>query len=184
MDKAGMTGCNSVKYPMEPMDKLGKDKQGRTVLFSLVRLFPLIHKINGGWSQVHERPTELHLAAVKHILRYVNGTLDFGLIYTKFKGNYLLTVYSNSDLAGNMDDRKSTRDCILLKLYFGSKISDFSVETNENGIVAGGRSRSPVLIENLPEKMNGRSAVAAVGMVMLLVESRTDWGSENGRTKA
>lgn len=59
-------------------------------------------------SRFMERPTELHLAAVKRILRYVNGTLDFGLVYTKGEGNYLLTGYSDSDLAGNVDDRKST----------------------------------------------------------------------------
>ncbi|XP_074360172.1 secreted RxLR effector protein 161-like [Apium graveolens] len=59
-------------------------------------------------SRFMERPTTLHLAAAKRILRYVNGTLDYGLIYTKGKGNYLLAGYSDSDLARNVDDRKST----------------------------------------------------------------------------
>lgn len=55
-----------------------------------------------------ERPTVMHLGAVKRILRYVKGTADFGLVYSKGKGNYLLTGYSDSDLGGNIDDRKST----------------------------------------------------------------------------
>ncbi|XP_074360200.1 secreted RxLR effector protein 161-like [Apium graveolens] len=55
-----------------------------------------------------ERPTVTHLTAAKRILRYVKGTLNFGLIYTKGQGNYLLSGFSDSDLAGNVDDRKST----------------------------------------------------------------------------
>ncbi|XP_074336197.1 secreted RxLR effector protein 161-like [Apium graveolens] len=59
-------------------------------------------------SRFMERPTVTHLTAGKRILRYVKGTLNFGLIYTKGQGNYLLSGFSDSDLAGNVDDRKST----------------------------------------------------------------------------
>lgn len=55
-----------------------------------------------------ERPIELHLGAVKRICRYVKGTLDYGLIYAKGHGNYILSGFSDSDLAGSTDDRKST----------------------------------------------------------------------------
>lgn len=50
----------------------------------------------------------LHQAAVKRILRYIKGTTNYGLIYSKGKGNYLLEGYSYSDLAGNTEDRRST----------------------------------------------------------------------------
>ncbi|XP_074360286.1 secreted RxLR effector protein 161-like [Apium graveolens] len=55
-----------------------------------------------------EKPTVLHKNAVKRILRYVKGTLDFGLVYSKNSGNNMLVGYSDSDLAGQTDDRKST----------------------------------------------------------------------------
>lgn len=59
-------------------------------------------------SRYMERPTVLHLNAAKRILRYVKGTLEYGLMYTKDAGNNVLTGYSDSDLAGNVEDRKST----------------------------------------------------------------------------
>lgn len=55
-----------------------------------------------------ERPTVLHLGPAKRILCYVKGTLSYGLVYTKSRGDYLLTGFSDSDFAGNLDDRKST----------------------------------------------------------------------------
>lgn len=55
-----------------------------------------------------EKSTILHMGAVKRILRYVKGTVNYGLRYTKGKGNYILTGFSNSDFAGNTEDRRRT----------------------------------------------------------------------------
>lgn len=55
-----------------------------------------------------ERPTVLHQGAVKGILRYVKGTLNYGLRYTQGRGDYMLSGFSDSDLAGHIVDRKST----------------------------------------------------------------------------
>ena len=55
--------------------------------------------------------TKQHLGATKRILRYVDGTLDFGLWYSQVL-NCRLFGYTDSDWAGNLDDRKSTsRNC-------------------------------------------------------------------------
>ena len=59
-------------------------------------------------SRFMERPTMLHLNAVKRILRYIQGTMELGLVYMKGTGNYILSGYSDSDLAGNVEDRRST----------------------------------------------------------------------------
>ena len=50
---------------------------------------------------------ESHLTAVKRIIRYVNGTPDYGLWYLK-DSNACLASYSDADWAGSVDDRKST----------------------------------------------------------------------------
>lgn len=54
-----------------------------------------------------ECPTELHLLAAKRVLRYLKGTLDFGVFYQKGKRSNLIGL-SDSDYAEDLDDRKST----------------------------------------------------------------------------
>ncbi|KAH9308523.1 hypothetical protein KI387_036434, partial [Taxus chinensis] len=48
-----------------------------------------------------------HWIAAKHLLRYVRGTVDFGLEYHK-NTQFFLQGYTDSDYAGSVDDRKST----------------------------------------------------------------------------
>ena len=52
-------------------------------------------------------PKHIHLVAAKHVLRYVRGTITYGLRYTSSSG-VLLSGYSDSDWAGSAVDRKST----------------------------------------------------------------------------
>jgi len=48
-----------------------------------------------------------HWQAGKRILRYIAGTIDFGIRYTS-NLNFELIGYTDSDFAGSIDDRKST----------------------------------------------------------------------------
>ncbi|XP_038688747.1 secreted RxLR effector protein 161-like [Tripterygium wilfordii] len=54
-----------------------------------------------------ERPTELHLQSVKRILRYLKGTTELGIFYSN-GGDEELVGYTDSDYAGDVEDRKST----------------------------------------------------------------------------
>lgn len=58
-------------------------------------------------SKFIKNPSEAHFTTVKRILRYVKGTIDFGLKYLKQKSNQLLG-YTNIDQAGSLDDSKIT----------------------------------------------------------------------------
>jgi len=51
-------------------------------------------------------PTSTHFTAAKRILRYLKGSIDHGLQYSK--GPITITAYCDSDWAGNPDDRRST----------------------------------------------------------------------------
>ena len=66
-----------------------------------------------------ENPTSDHLSAAKRVLRYVKGTLDFGLRYSKHKSLDALFGYSDNDFASDMDDWKSTSGYVF---FMGSSI--------------------------------------------------------------
>ncbi|MDV3194020.1 MAG: Ty1/Copia family ribonuclease HI, partial [Sweet potato little leaf phytoplasma] len=54
----------------------------------------------------------IHLVAAKRVLRYISGTITYGLFFRK--GNFLrLTAFSNSDWAGYSIDRRSTTGYVL-----------------------------------------------------------------------
>jgi hypothetical protein len=49
----------------------------------------------------------VHWTVVKHILRYLRDTIDYGLRFIK-DGSLLLSTFSDTDWAGNLDGRRST----------------------------------------------------------------------------
>ncbi|KAL8093109.1 hypothetical protein AgCh_035123 [Apium graveolens] len=119
LEKAGMSDCNPTKFLMDPKLHITKDEGGEAVnlieyksivgsLRYLVHTRPDIAFAVGIVSRFMEHPTVTHLNSVKRILRYVKGTLEFGLVYTQRSGNNFLTCYSDNDLAGYIEDMKST----------------------------------------------------------------------------
>ena len=52
-------------------------------------------------------PREPHLALLKHVLRYIKGTLDYGLQLLR-SSNHDLVAYSDADWAGCLNTRRST----------------------------------------------------------------------------
>ncbi|KAI3518152.1 hypothetical protein L1887_06594 [Cichorium endivia] len=117
--KTRMHECNPTRTPMEYKLKLRKDEEGELVnpteyrsivgaLRYLTHTRPDITFAVGIVSRFMEKPTVNHLQAVKGILRYVKGTLEFGLKYSKGKKDVTLTGYSDSDLANDVNDRRST----------------------------------------------------------------------------
>jgi len=61
-----------------------------------------------------QQPLEIHWKAVKRILRYLNGTLTFG-VYLKCPTNLNITGFSDADWASDIDDIRSTTGyCVFL----------------------------------------------------------------------
>ena len=60
-------------------------------------------------SRFMEAPTMEHWRAVQNILRYIKGTINFGLVYLREKEKEMVELlgYSDSKFAEDMDDRKS-----------------------------------------------------------------------------
>ena len=61
-------------------------------------------------SQFLVEPKHVHLVAAKHVMRYLKGTLDYGLSYDR-DHNFTLSGYTDSDWVGSVSDRKSTSGC-------------------------------------------------------------------------
>eukprot|EP00253_Pinus_taeda_P023759 PITA_23759 len=61
-------------------------------------------------SQFMCEPRKVHWVAAKHILRYLQGTVDYGLDYRQGDG-VRLVGYTDSDWAGCASNRKSTSGC-------------------------------------------------------------------------
>jgi hypothetical protein len=103
LEIAGMADCKAATTPMEEILRLSRDSTAEDV-----DTRPDLVYLVGYVSRFLERPTEEHLQAVKKILRYIAGTLEYGLHYGQQTGNAGLVGYCNSDLVGDIDMRKRT----------------------------------------------------------------------------
>ncbi|RVW80052.1 Retrovirus-related Pol polyprotein from transposon TNT 1-94 [Vitis vinifera] len=124
LQRFGMDKSNSVHNPIVPGFKLMKDEGGvkvdktyyKQVVGSLMYLTatrPDMMFVVSLISRYMENPTELHLQAAKRVLRYLQGTTEFGIFYRK-GGDDELVTYTNSDHAGDLDERKSTSGYVFL----------------------------------------------------------------------
>jgi hypothetical protein len=120
LESTGMLNCNPCATPMEARLKLTKRLEDdvvnpttyRSIIGSLryiVNTRPDLAYAVGVVSRFMEAPSKDHWAAVKHILRYLKGTIKYGCKYER--GTDLkpfLIGFSDSDFAGDAEDRKST----------------------------------------------------------------------------
>ncbi|XP_057990289.1 secreted RxLR effector protein 161-like [Hevea brasiliensis] len=119
-----MSNCNPVTTPSEVGLKLNKNPEGKKIngtlykqivgsLMYLIATRPDIMHAVSLISRYMENPKELHLLAAKRIFRYLKGTVDFGLLYKKGEKSDLIG-FSDSDYAGDVDDRKSISGYVFM----------------------------------------------------------------------
>jgi hypothetical protein len=124
LDRFKMDQCNPVNNPLVPGHKLSKDEDGVKVdstlykqivgsLMYLTATRPDMTFIVSLISRYIEHPIEMHLQATKRVLRYVKGTIGFGVFYKK-GGNHELLGYTDSDYTGDQNERKSTSRYMFL----------------------------------------------------------------------
>ncbi|XP_049381220.1 uncharacterized mitochondrial protein AtMg00810-like [Solanum stenotomum] len=78
-------------------------------------------------SRFLQSPTKQYFGVVKQVLRYVAGTTDFGIWYSKAP-NSRLVGFTDSDYAGCLDDRKNTSESCF---SFGSGVVTWSSKKQE-----------------------------------------------------
>jgi hypothetical protein len=117
LKKFGMKNAKSIKTPMGTNGHLDLDTGGKSVDQKVYRLMigyllylcasrPDIMLSICMCARFQTNPKEIHLRAMKRIMRYLAYTPKFGLWYPK--GTFDLIGYSDADYAGCKIDRKST----------------------------------------------------------------------------
>ena len=119
LQSAKLTECNAVSTPLEARVKFTTSEENdrvnvtsyRSLIGSLRYLThtrpDLLYSV-GVLSRYMEKPSQEHLNAVKRVIRYVKGTVDYGLLYKKGGSNSELIGYSDRDFARDVGDWKSS----------------------------------------------------------------------------
>ncbi|GJV88257.1 retrovirus-related pol polyprotein from transposon TNT 1-94, partial [Tanacetum coccineum] len=138
LKKYGMETCNPVGTPMEIKDRLDLDQNEspidatkyRSMIGSLMYLTSsrpnIVHSTClCAWYQA--KPTKKHLKEVKRIFRYLRGTVNMGLWYTK-NTSFELTGFSDADYAGCKDTFNST---FGRAQFLGEKLVSWSLKKQD-----------------------------------------------------
>ncbi|GAU42845.1 hypothetical protein TSUD_387380 [Trifolium subterraneum] len=128
--KFNMLGCNPAVTPIEVNPRLELDDTSENVNSTLYRQMvgslrylcnsrPDLSFAVGAVSRFVESPKQSHMVAVKRILRYVQGTMEFGVLFPNNISNSVnrLEGFSDSDWCGDHVDRRSTTGYIFKFLH-------------------------------------------------------------------
>ncbi|CAL2258380.1 unnamed protein product [Prunus armeniaca] len=118
VEKFGLKDCKIVATPLAMNEKLSKNDgseaadegEYRQIVGSLLYLTatrPDIMFAASLLARFMHNPTKKHMGTAKRVLRYIQGTIDFGIVFEKGKETTLIG-YCDSDWAGSEDDMRST----------------------------------------------------------------------------
>ena len=112
----GMQDCKPVKTPVSAGNKLVKateqdecidQRQYQSAVGSLMYLAvstrPDISYSVGSLARFNSKPTKEHWVALKRVLRYLKGTKDLEILYSKSEKDSCIG-YTDADWAGDQDD--------------------------------------------------------------------------------
>nr|GEU36805.1 uncharacterized mitochondrial protein AtMg00810-like [Tanacetum cinerariifolium] len=141
--KYGMHTTDSVDTPLVEKNKLDKDLQGKSIDATLYRCMirsfmyltssrPDLIYVVCLCARYQAKPTEKHLQVVKQIFRYLKGTINMGLRYSK-DIDMSLTAYANADHAGCQDTRRSTSGSAQ---FLGEKLVSWSSKKQKSTAIS------------------------------------------------
>ncbi|GAA0161970.1 transmembrane signal receptor [Lithospermum erythrorhizon] len=158
--KFGLETASSKRTPMATHVKITKDDGGNSVDISKYRSMigsllylttsrPDIAHSVGVCARFQADPKESHLNLVKRIIKYVQGTVNHGLLYS-FDTNNSLVRYRDTNWAGNSEDRKSTSGgCFFLEnnlvSWFSRKQNSISISTTKAEYIVAGSACTQLL---------------------------------------
>lgn len=135
LNRFGMQDCKAVSTPMDGNQMAGRFEDSQedagypyreavgSLMYLAICTRPDLRFAVGVASRYMEHPKNAHVNLVRRIMKYVSGTLEFGIYFGGRPGKGL-TVYSDADYAGCTESRKSTSGAIYL--YNDGPISWYS----------------------------------------------------------
>ncbi|GJV42031.1 hypothetical protein Tco_1420471 [Tanacetum coccineum] len=108
-------------------------------------------------AQYQAKPTEKHLHEVKRIFRYLRGTINMGLWYSK-DSCIALTAFANADHAGCQDTRRSTSGkaeyialsgCFAQILWMRSQLTNYGLGFNKIPLYCDNKSAIALCCKNV-----------------------------------
>ncbi|XP_062114135.1 secreted RxLR effector protein 161-like [Humulus lupulus] len=132
LDKFNMSNSKPVSIPIDGHFKFSNDQCPKTnedtkrmesvpylqeigcLMYSMVSTRPGLACPISVLSRYMANPGEPHWVGLKWLLRYIKGTLNYGLHFKKAKGQIQLEGFVDSDYAANRDNRKSVTSFIFL----------------------------------------------------------------------
>jgi hypothetical protein len=133
LERAGMVDCKPVLTPVDTQAKVSAESRppvaDPTDFMSLARALQYLtftrpdiaYAVQQICLHMHD-PREPHLTAMKHTLRYLRGTLDYGLLLRRSASSEL-TVYTDADWVGCPDTRRSTSGYVV---FLGTNLISWS----------------------------------------------------------
>ena len=98
--------CLKTSKEKEQMSKVPYLSTIGSLMYAMMCIRPNIYHAIGMASRYQSNPGQEHWKAVKRILRYLKGTIEYSLCY---QGKELrLKGYTDVDCEGDLDERKST----------------------------------------------------------------------------
>ncbi|KAL4014421.1 hypothetical protein IC575_026623 [Cucumis melo] len=178
LDRFQMKNCNSATIPVEPNLKLTKDREGKKInstlykqmvgsLMYLTATRPDIMYAVSSISRFMNSPIKFHLLAAKRILRYIKGTPDLGMLYQR-RRKLNLVGFSDSDYAGDLNDRKSISGYVFM---LGSGVISWSSKkqpivtlstTEAELVVATSCACQAIWLRNILENLNYKQEEASI----------------------
>ena len=138
LEEFNMSECHPIGTPMVPGLRLSSDDSPKTqkeaeemkkvpyinavgsLMYLAITTRPDISYTVGVLTRFNSNPGQKHWQAVKHLFRYLKGTIDMKLVYGPDPmTSDLFTTYCDADHGGNKDNGKSTTG-YMVKLGLGA----------------------------------------------------------------
>lgn len=131
LQRFNLSEANPVSTPLDPNIKLSASMSPKTpeeiaamhsipyinavgaLSYLAIATRPDISYTVGVLARFCKNPGMQHWAAVKHLLRYLKGTMDYKLSYSPSDSPELFTTYTDADHGGNPDNGRSTSGYVV-----------------------------------------------------------------------